>query len=519
MDCTISIYNQFFTLIALLGFVASLTIYSKKSQSLTKIVRSSFVGMCLAALFVSLYPTYALLLVIAFLPAFMYHTFAPLTMIVFLIWPLAWVASFCGLVLLREIAALLTPTARPAQFRVSLVALIIVGLLTHVFCNGLVDYKIAYNANAIFDYAATGADVGYLQKIYRAVAAGRDVEVYRQTLLKLAHNPHTPSALLRMIYTHTMESHFTLAQRNFIFTLLSANPQTPADLLKKLVLTNSKKTAESTQVLALAPHNPNFSYATLVQLINYPDCEIRRALLNYPGIEEKLLRQMTLRDPDLGVRRDAKRRLDFLHGNTHLASAPLANKYMLPAGAEQDSVDKLALDQAGPDAKLLKSAENCQLEPSTARTIFHAALAKQGYAKTAVLLALAANPQTPPDILRRLAQENELIILRSLAANAHLPMDVIQTLAPFPDCKIRKEIICLPAADTAQLNNLRADKDESVAQEATERLRESSAYLNVCREFRKINTLCQQPASAAPLFRRFPNTSALVTPIQPLAAK
>jgi hypothetical protein len=288
-----------------------------------------------------------------------------------------------------------------------------------------------------------------------------------------------------------------------------------------LLVTVSQDTQAEPSTLAAVSHNPNLSADALLQLIAYPDCEIRRAIIGYPNISETILTKIIESDPDVGVKRDAKRRLDFLHGISHLdtethSSMNPSNKITAPAEKMADPLKLAAiyrdLDiEDDPDEVLASLAENCHISQEMARNIYAKAALKKGYARTAVFIALSTNPQTPDDVLNNLANEKELAILRALATNPHIPYEIIDKFAPYPDCKIRKEIICLPGASTAVLKKLRDDTDESVAQEASERLRAENSYLDICREFRKITPAsCNDVdgATVAPEMRAYPNTSA-----------
>jgi hypothetical protein len=60
------------------------------------------------------------------------------------------------------------------------------------------------------------------------------------------------------------------------------------------------------------------------------------------------------------------------------------------------------------------------------------------------------------------------------------------------------------------LKKLRNDADESVAKEASERLRTQSSYLDICKESQKTTPSCD--GSETPEMRVYPNTSENTNP-------
>jgi hypothetical protein len=524
---TLTVYNQLFTLLALLVLVITVLSYNLLAARLSKMVRLSLVGAGVLVVLASLFPGFALLIAISFIPAFIYHALAPLALLPYIIWPLAFAACFSVLVLLQELFNLVNRNAQPLQLNLIFVAILIFAGMGHLLSNGFLDYKIIYHAEEILGYAEVGTNPGQLEKIYTQVAISHDADIFKELLMKLANNPSASPALLRVVYARATDTQLAEGQRNYIFAALSKNPHAASDLLKKLLVTISQDNDAQPNALASAPHNPNFSQETLLQLVAYPDCEIRRAIIGYPNISENILTKIIDHDPDVGVRRDAKRRLDFLHGISHLEvdNRSTQNKSPVPAEKIADPAKLAAIYNSmdmidDPDEVLASLAENCHITDAMARDIYAKANMKKGYARTSVLIALSANPKTPADVLNYLAVEKDLAVLRSLAGNPHISYEIIDRFAPYPDCKIRKEIICSPRASTDVLKRLRADSDESVAQEASERLSEQSAYLDICREFRKVNPTCDgYDGPSAPEMRAYPNTSERKALNHPLAEK
>jgi hypothetical protein len=517
----ISIFNQFFSFSALLALVISLMCYTRLTTTLSKIVRLALVSASVFALLVSVLPGFALLLAISLTPSVIYQVFDRLQIAAVIAWPLGFLLSWSVLVLAQELFNVVNLNAQPIKLRLIAGAMASIAIMGHLLSNGFLDYKIIFNAAEILEYAAQGNNPAQLEKIYTEVAISHDNNMFHELLMKLAGNSNASTQLLRVVYARTVDTNLTDSQRNYIFSALSKNSHASSDLLKKLLLTVSQDTQAEPNTLAAVSHNPNLTADALLQLIAYPDCEIRRAIIGYPNISETILTKIINTDPDVGVKRDAKRRLDFLHGISHLdtenhSSMNPNNKITAPAEKIADQTQLVAIYKNldiddDPDEVLASLAENCHISQDMARDIYAKAAAKKGYARTATFIALSTNPQTPADVLDNLANEKELAILRALATNPHISYEIIAKFAPYPDCKIRKEIICLPGASTAVLKKLRDDTDESVAQEASERLRAENSYLDICREFRKITPAsCSDVdgATLAPEMRAYPNTSA-----------
>ena len=520
----IAIFNQMFTFVSVVAVGVSVMCFKKFKKTVNTILRMSFIGACLFAFVASIIPSLAILLTISFVPSFIYHSFHPFALTPFVVPIVGFAATFATLVLLQELFNVVNRNAPPLQLRLSLLAVAMFSFMSYQLSNGMLDFKIIFNAEQILDYAATGPSPAQLEKIYTEVAISHDTKLFYEVMEKLAFNPHAPAELLHVIYARTLDSRLDAAQRDYIFAALSKNPQASADLLSQLLLTISQNASAPPDALAAAAHNPNFSQEKLAQLANYPDCEIRRVIIGYPNISETVLTKIVNDDPDLGVRRDAKRRLDFLHGISHL---DLDNKLSLRqneklAEPATKIVDPIQLDaiyknmdlDEDPDGVLASLAANCYITEAMARDIYARAESRNGYARTAALIALAINPQTPEDVLTLLAQEKELSILRALASNPNITHEIINHFAPFPDCKIRKEIICLPGASSDTIKKLRHDADESVALEATERMREQDAYLEICQEFKRVNPSCEKfyGGQSSPDMRAYPSTSENVVP-------
>jgi hypothetical protein len=523
------IFNQTFFFLSLLGLVISLWLFVYLKNSSSFFLRASFVSAAALSVCASVIPSLAIVIAVSSVPSFMYHMFKPLAIAPFVVGMAGFVGTLSLLIILQELSMFINPKLTPPKFKVSLIAMLVVVVMGFKLSAGMLDYNVILNSQQILQYASTGLDQNQLKKIYTEVALSHDVKLYDEMLSALALNHHASPELLKVVYMRTANSDLDLVQQNYIFLNLSKNPNTSADVLKKLMVSVSQvdTTTKADAALTSASRNPNFSASTISQLTNYPDCEIRRALISYPNITEQVLSEMITTDPDLGIRHDAKRRLDFLHGISHLdadkklpneaqkASAVLietARSTINPAQLAAIYDDTSTADNA--DRILESLASNCYITEDVLRHIYDKSLTLKGYSRTAVLLALAVNPKTPVDILQKLANEKDLMILRGLVSNPNLPSDVIIKFAPYPDCKIRKEIVCIPGASGAVLNKLRQDADESVVLEATERLREENAYLNICREMKKLNPSCQKyyGTIVTPDLRSYPNTSQVETP-------
>jgi hypothetical protein len=517
--------------LALMACGASLWVFIQQKHRCRFAVRAIFLSVSLVSLAASVMPALALWLTVSFVPSFIYHSFKPLMLAPFVVPLLALVGSWCVLITLQEFAGFLPRHAAPPQFGVSFVAMLIVVVMGFKLHAGVMDYTILVDSPQLIQYALTGKNPDRLIRIYRKVALSHDAKLFDELLSALSLNHHASPELLTAVYTRTTHSDMDVLEQNYILTNLSSNPATSTDLLNKLMVTVSQveTKTKSDDVLTTVSQNPNFSSDTLLQLTHYPDCEIRRAIIAYPNISPQVLDHMISSDPDLGIRHDAKRRLEFLHGMAPV-NAEKITRNVEPISTRlteqaRNSIDPRRLasiydaSQYDENANTILEnlASNCYLSADILRRIYDKALTFKGYARTAILLALAVNPKTPSEVLQKLAAEKDLVILRGLASNASLPHDVINHFVPLPDCKIRKALICLPATTQTNLQILRGDRDESVALEATERFREETAYLNVCREMKKLTPSCQKyyGNAASPDLRAYPNTSQVSAP-QPL---
>jgi hypothetical protein len=518
------IFNQTFLFLSLLGFTLSLWLFGYLQNSRSLIFRVSLISASVLSLCASVIPAFAIVITVSFVPSFLYHMFKPLFIAPFVVGIAGFIGTWSLLIILQELLVFISRQFKPPRFIVSLVAMLIVILMGFQLNNSLLDYHIILNSQQITQYASTGTDQNQLKKIYTEVALSHDIKLFDEVLSALALNHHASPELLKVIYASTVNSDLDNVQQNYIFLNLSKNPNTSSDVLKKLMVSVSQvdTITKADEALTSASRNPNFSPENISQLTSYPDCEIRRAIISYPNISEQVLNQMITNDPDVGVRHDAKRRLDFLHGISHLdadkklPSAPQKAALLLVEQARStiNPAELTAIYQESDNSEnaehiLENLASNCYITEEVLRGIYNKAAVLKGYARTSVLLALSVNPKTPVDILQKLANEKDLMILRGLVSNPNLPTDVIVKFAPFPDCKIRKEIVCIPGTSGIVLKKLRHDTDESVALEATERLREEDAYLNICREMKKLNPSCQKyyGTVATPDLRSYPNTS------------
>ena len=430
------------------------------------------------------------------------------------------------LITLQEFSGFFRRNPKPPQFGVSLMAMFIFILMGFKLNAGLLDYSIILDSQQIIQYASTGRDPNQLKRIYTKVALSHDIKLFDEMLSALALNHNATPELLNAVYARAINSNLDSVQQNYILSNLSKNPNTPSDLLKKLMVSVSQveTLTKGDAALTSASRNPNFSPEAILQLAGYPDCEIRRALIAYPNISALVLDRMIATDPDEGVRHDARRRLDFLHGISHLNADKKLPRQVLPASTllieqarstlnpkQLSAIYNASQHIENANGILENLASNCYLPEDVLRQIYEKSLTRKGYERTAILLGLAGNPRTPADLLQKLATEKDLMILRGLASNANLPMDVIGKFAPFPDCKIRKEIVCIPSTSHTVLKKLRYDNDESVALEATERFREENAYLSICKEMKKLTPSCQKYYGTAtvPDLRMYPNTSQL----------
>jgi hypothetical protein len=518
------IFNETFLYVSLLIFFLSVWLFERLRNSSSLFFRISLVGGSLLSLAASMMPSIALVVTISFVPAFIYHLFQPLALAPFVVGAAGFVGTWSALILMQELAGFVRRNNKPPKFGITICAMLVFIVMGFKLNNGMVDYDLILNSQEIVQYALTGKDQNQLKHIYTSVALSHDAKLFDEILSSLALNHNASPELLRLVYARALNSDLDVMQQNYILLNLSTNPNTSSDLLKKLMVSvsQSESAARADPGLAVVSRNPNFSPETILQFASYPDCEIRRAIISYPNISEQVLSEMIANDPDVGIKHDAKRRLDFLHGISHLDAdkkTPVKpqkiSTNLVQRARDTISPDELAAiysqsennENAG---RILENlASNCYTAVDMLQRIYEKSLTLKGYAKTVILVALSVNPKTPADILQKLANEKDLLILRGLASNPNLSSELIVKFAPFPDCKIRKEIVCIPQVSRAVLKNLRQDTDESVALEATQRLREENAYLNICKEMKKLTPSCQKyyGATVTPDLRSYPNTS------------
>jgi hypothetical protein len=518
------IFNETFLYLSLLIFFLSVWLFVRLKNSRNLFSRMSLVGASLLSIVASVMPAVALLVTISFIPSFIYHMFKPLMLAPFVVGAAGFVGTWSLLVVLQELAGFFRRNNQPPKWGVTIFAMLVFIMMGFKLNNGLVDYSLIVNSQQIVQYASTGTDQNQLKRIYTSVALSHDSKLFDEVLSALSLNHNVSPELLRVVYARTVNSDLDVIQQNYILLNLSKNPHTSSDLLKKLMVSVSQSdtTMKADSGLTAVSRNPNFSPETILQFSSYPDCEIRRAIISYPNISEQVLSQMIANDPDVGIKHDAKRRLDFLHGISHLdadkktpvkpqkISTTLVQRARDTINAEELTVIYSQSENNENANSILENlASNCYTSADMLQHIYEKSVTLKGYAKTAIFVALSVNPKTPTDILQKLANEKDLVILRGLVSNPNISNDIIVRFTPFPDCKIRKEIVCIPGISRSVLTKLRQDNDESVALEATERLREENAYLNICREMKKLNPSCQKyyGTTVTPELRSYPNTS------------
>lgn len=503
----LNIFNPLFTLFSLIALGLSLWLHlRKRKRKLKLIIRLSLIGGSALSLLASMVPYITQVLAVSFLPAAVYNLANPLTLAPFFIGIIGFIACWSVLILLQEFQAMIHRKRTFPRVATTITAIIVIAMMLHALRIGSSGYFIVLNSQQITQYALTGTNPTQLKEIYRESVTSGDQKLNEDILSFLALNPHSPSDLLKTIYARTAYIQMNASSQNQILLNLTKNPNTPADILEKMLTSAESRENLSSSSLALIPHNPNFSNEILTQLSDYPDCEIRRAIISYPHISETILTQMIKKDPDMGVRRDAKRRLAFLHGISHLDESktpPETNPDIEQTGLEDRATKTYDSNQlkhifdeaennADPDIILENLASNCFINADLARDIFAKTALLKEESRFQVLVALAANPKTPSDILIQLANLNEIVILRALAGNPNLPNQIIAQLAPYPDCKVRKRIICHPNATSDILSQLQNDPDQSVSLESAARMKQSDLYLQSCHDIKKLNPSCQR---------------------------
>jgi hypothetical protein len=524
MSNGIYVFNQFYAFTALLALLLCCWFFGFfKNRFGLKFALSCFCG-CLLALITSLMPALAFVVTISFVPSFIYHMIEPLLIAPFIVGLVGFIATWCALTLILDLPGLFAKDSQPApRWNVTVTAFFVFIFMCFALRSGISGYQIIYHAQQISRYAPTGNDPKRLKEIYQEATRSNDTRMFADVISLLALNHNLSTELLNEIYVKTAQSDLNAISRDRIYRTLTKNPNTSTELFRKLMfsLSQTKTLTASSAATNYISQEHNFSENALLQLAEYPDCEIRRAIIAYPNLSQDVLGKMVKDDPDLGVRHDARKRIDFLHGVSHLennAETPTPGRSV--ANVSPDEIVSLinttqlhqiyngTIDGDSAEPVLEGLANNCFINDDLARKIYERAAVLHNYSRTAILKALASNPRTPNDILNKLSAEKDLAILRQLASNPNLPLPVMVKLAPYPDCKIRKKIICIPGATMSLLRQFRHDRDESVAVEANERLSQEEDYLQNCVEIKKLNPSCQKYYSTkSPDMRIYPNTS------------
>ena len=519
-----TLYNPLYTIMSLVAVLVSFWVFFALRHALRWQVRAAIICSSVLSLLASLFSSWAVVLTVAFVPSFIYHMLDPLLLAPFVVEVVGFVGGWCALVMLGELYSLMLINYRPPHISATLTAFIIFICMCYALRGGLADYQIIFHAQQISRYAPSGKDVKRLNEIFVEAVRSTDPRMFADVVSLLALNQNSPPLLLKQIYIKTAALPLDSINRGHIYRTLIKNPNTSPELFEKLIfsLSQTKSLAKDTSALML-PQDHQIPQNSLSALTDYPDCEIRRAIISYPNIAPEVLDSMSRNDPDLGIRHEARKRLDFIRGVSHLENSsqtpPVYRAPALPAAlltkiasiestAELHDIYNQMSDGDDVQEVLESLASNCFISDELARRIFVKADTMKNYARTAVLKALASNPKTPPDILARLAAEKDLAILRELAANPSISSNEIAKLAPYPDCKIRKKIICSPDTSMTLLKEFRRDSDESVALQASQRLSEQNDYLEGCTEVKKLNSSCQKYFSqTSPDMRQYPNTS------------
>jgi hypothetical protein len=524
MSSGISFYNPLFTLLSFIAVLISLWVYPRLKNSCSQAIRAAIVCGCVLSLLASVLPSWAVVLTVAFVPSFVYHMINPLVMAPSVVGIVGFIGGWCLFIMLREFYSLMLVVYQPPRINVTLTAFFIFIGMCYALRGGMADYHLILHAQVISRYAPSGNDANRLEAIYQEVVLSTDPRMFVDVVSLLAQNRNAPPQLLQQIYAKTSALTVDALSRSYIYRTLIKNPNTSSDLFEKLMFSLSQtKSFTKDSVAITLPQDHQFSQNSIAQLMDYPDCEIRRAIISYPNISEDVLDTMSRHDPDVGIRHEAKIRLEFIRGVSHLEN----NSKTAQSSHPQPLVDTSQITNAVSTAQLhdiynnmtddidaqevLESmAANCFISDELARKIFAKADTFKNYSRTAVLKALASNPKTPADILNRLAEEKDLAILRELASNPHLTMAAMSKLAPFPDCRVRKKIICSPDLSSGLLKQFRHDHDESVVLEANQRMMGRENYLQTCVETKKLNLSCQKyysSISSSPDMRIYPNTS------------
>jgi hypothetical protein len=523
MSNGIVLYNPVYTSLSLIFLLASVWVYAGLKNSFDRLFRLALIASAALSCFASVLPSWAVVLTVAFVPSFIYHTINPLLIAPLVVGCVGFIGSWCALVILREIYSLMLASYQPPQINITLTAFIIFIGMCYALRGGLADYQIIFHAQLNSRYAPAGNDPQRLADIYAEVERGTDARTFADVATLLASNHNAPAALLDEIYVHTRALALDTTSRGQVYRTLIKNPNTTPELFEKLMFSLSKTKTFSKDSPIMLPQDHQISQDNILQLADYPDCEIRRAILSYPNIPQTVLDTMSRQDPDMGIRHEARQRLDFIRGVSHLennistlpvvhepSAISIAQIANMDSSAQLHQIYNQMTDEQNTQLVLESLASNCFINDDLARKIYVKADTLKHYSRTAVLKALAANPKTPSDLLNRLAEEKDLAILRELASNPGLTEKALAKLAPYPDCRIRKKIICSPDTPAVLLKQYRHDGDESVVLEVNQRLARKEDYLQSCVEIKKFNSSCQKYYSTtSPDMRLYPNTSRL----------
>jgi hypothetical protein len=213
------------------------------------------------------------------------------------------------------------------------------------------------------------------------------------------------------------------------------------------------------------------------------NCEMRTKMVYRPNITAAQLNDVIKNDPDISVREAAQTQLNFMNktfeGNSYSIPTEEYELFNQLEEKAKNTANLAELTQIYNEINqhpnffplLIPLAKNCNLNADLIHKIYiKAQTLKEGF-KVQVFEALAANLQTPADVLFPLASEKNPKILQALAGNPNLPAAVMSWLLTYPNCIARKNLIMLnPNLTDTLLKQMTHDSDAMIRKLASDRL-------------------------------------------------
>lgn len=271
----------------------------------------------------------------------------------------------------------------------------------------------------------------------------------------LSQDPSSDVRLLIARNTATPEQYLSklASDKDYLIRqAIAKNPSTPVEALLSMVNDESYWVAKElsqrsepavlsaladdsrVKIRTLVAANRATPKSVLAKLQGEPSQQVRRGVLQNTGLEKSTL------DPELwnklisdsNPQARAKAASHPEAGPDQLAQladdseAVVRKAVALNSSTSTQTLSKLSTDQS-PDVRL-SVARNRGAAPQVLQTLFTAETARP-HGDRYVFINIAANPNTPEEIVRQLSQTEDPWVLKGLASNPKTPVDVLRRLS------------------------------------------------------------------------------------------